>query len=187
MKDILMGERIILRKFTQNDIEAIFKIFGDTEINKFLPWFPIKNLNEAKEFYKTRYENNSDYKYAICLKENNIPIGYINISSNDSYDLGYGLLKEYWGNGIILEACKILVESIKNEIPYITATHDRENIRSGNVMKRLGMKYCYSYEENWQPKNKMVIFRMYQLNFKDESFIYKKYWDMYSNHFIEKF
>lgn len=46
-------------------------------------------------------------------------------------------------------------------IPYITATHDKNNPRSGNVMKRIGMKYCYSYKEQWQPKNFPVIFRMY--------------------------
>ena len=26
------------------------------------------------------------------------------------------------------------------------------------------MKYQYSYEEQWQPKNFLVTFRMYQLN-----------------------
>ena len=28
-------------------------------------------------------------------------------------------------------------------------------------MRKLGMTYCYSYEEQWQPKNFLVIFRMY--------------------------
>lgn len=119
MEEILESERLILRKFSSEDIEDILKIFGDEKINRFLPWFPVKNLDEAREFFKNRYEDTSDYKYAICLKENNIPIGYINISSNESYDLGYGLLKEYWGNGIVLEACKILLESVKDRIPYI--------------------------------------------------------------------
>lgn len=49
------------------------------------------------------------------------------------------------------------------------------------------MKYCYSYEEQWQPKNFLVIFRMYQLNFdENHNFLYKKYWNMYSNHFVEE-
>ena len=47
---------------------------------------------------------------------------------------------------------------------YITATHDVNNPRSGRVMQAIGMRYCYSYEELWQPKNFPVIFRMYQLN-----------------------
>ena len=48
------------------------------------------------------------------------------------------------------------------------------------------MKYCYSYVEQWQPKNFLVTFRMYQLNFNGiDNFVYKKYWDMFGNHFIE--
>ena len=69
---------------------------------------------------------------------------------------------------------------------YITATHDVNNPRSGNVMKALGMKYQYSYEERWQPKDYLVTFRMYQLNLDGNgNRVYRKYWDMYENHFIE--
>lgn len=71
-------------------------------------------------------------------------------------------------------------------IPYITATHDINNLRSGEVMKRLGMTYKYSYEEQWQPKNFLVIFRMYQLNLDgNDNRIYKKYWDNSAVHFLE--
>ena len=86
------------------------------------------------------------------------------------------------------EAAKAVVEQVKKDgLPYITATHDRKNLRSGKVMQKVGMKYCYSYEEQWQPKNIPVIFRMYQLNFNgNEDFVYKKYWDMYENHFVEE-
>lgn len=55
-------------------------------------------------------------------------------------------------------------------------------------MQACGMKYCYTYEEQWQPKDFPVIFRMYQLNLDvNEDFVYMKYWYMYDNHFIEKF
>ena len=53
-------------------------------------------------------------------------------------------------------------------------------------MKACGMKYCYSYEEQWQPKDFPVVFRMYQLNFDgNDERIYRKYWDRYENHFVE--
>ena len=80
------------------------------------------------------------------------------------------------------------MERIRNAgYPYITATHDINNPRSGEVMKKLGMKYCYSYIEPWMPKNKTVTFRMYQLNFDHEQDrVYKGYWDKYATHFIEE-
>lgn len=71
-------------------------------------------------------------------------------------------------------------------MPFITATHDIKNPRSGEVMKKLGMIYQYSYEEQWQPKNIPVTFRMYQLNFDGQNDrVYKKYWEQYPVHFIE--
>ena len=60
------------------------------------------------------------------------------------------------------------------------------DLASGGVMRNVGMKYQYSYEEQWQPKNILVTFRMYQLNLDgNESRVYKKYWDTSAVHFIE--
>ena len=188
----LTSKRLILRKFNENDIEAIYKIYSDVEVNQFLPWFPLKNVKEAQQFfqkvYVAEYQKSRAYAYAICLKENNIPIGYIKVSMEEPYDLGYGLKKEFWHKGIVTEAAKTLLFQLKKDkVSYITATHDRNNPRSGGVMKNIGMKYCYSYEELWQPKNKVVIFRMYQLNLDgNEKRIYLKYWKSSSNHFVEK-
>ena len=188
----IVTERLILRKFTEQDLKALFLILKDEEVNKFLPWFPVKNLEETKRFYVERYaskyQSAQAYAYAICLKNDNIPIGYIKVDMGESHDLGYGLRKEFWHQGIVSEAAKAVVEQVRKDgLPYITATHDRNNPRSGMVMQKVGMKYCYSYEEQWQPKNIPAIFRMYQLNFDgNNDFVYKKYRDMYENHFIEE-
>ena len=46
----LETERFILRKFSENDLEALFKIYNDKEVNRFLPWYPLKTMDEAKQF-----------------------------------------------------------------------------------------------------------------------------------------
>ena len=156
----LMTERLILRKFTENDAEALFKIYGDEEVNTFLPWFPLKTLEETREFYLKRYEN----------------------------VFGYALRKDFWRNGFITEAGVAVIEQLKRDgIPFITATHDINNPKSGEVMKRLKMTYQYSYVEQWQPKNFPVTFRMYQLNLDGNGGrVYKEYWDNSTVHFIEE-
>ena len=184
-------ERLILRKFTENDLKAFYQIYSDEEVNTFLPWFPLKTMEEARRFYEssceTKYREKNAYNYAVCLKKDNIPIGYINVSMDNSFDFGYGLRKEFWHRGIITEAGKAVVEQLRKDgIPYITATHDINNPRSGGVMKQLGMKYQYSYEEQWQPKDFPVIFRMYQLNLDgNEDRVYDKYWNISAVHFVE--
>ena len=78
------------------------------------------------------------------------------------------------------------MEWLKNSgLPYITATHDVNNPRSGAVMKKLGMTYKYSYLEQWQPKNIPVTFRMYQRNFDENAQTYMEYWNKYQEHFVE--
>lgn len=118
----------------------------------------------------------------------NVPICYIKASTDESYDFGYALRKEFWHNGFVTEAGRAVIEQLKKDnIPYITATHDSKNPRSGRVMQKLGMQYKYSYVEQWQPKNISVTFRMYQLNLDGNiDRVYRKYWDMYSTHFIEE-
>ncbi len=188
----LKTDRLILRKFTENDIEAIYEIYSDKEVNKYLPWFPIKHINEAKsifhEDYKKKYLKEQAYAYAICLKEDNYPIGYIKVSIGGANDFGYGLRKEFWNKGITTEAAKAVVKQLKLDgIPYITATHDRNNFYSGKVMKNINMEYKYSYEEQWQPKDILVTFRMYQLNLDgNDERVYKKYWEISSVKFIEE-
>lgn len=184
--------RLILRKFTDHDTDALFSIYSDEEVNTYLPWYPLKTLEEAKIFfresYSEKYSKPQGYNYAVCMKTDNIPIGYINVSMDDSYDFGYGLSRQFWHQGIVTEAGEAVIQQLRKDgIPYITATHDVNNVRSGQVMKRLGMSYQYSYEEQWQPKDILVTFRMYQLNLdKDADRVYKKYWDQAEVRFVEK-
>ena len=50
----LKTERLILRKFTEGDMEALFLILKDKTVNEFLPWYPVKNMEETQEFYEER-------------------------------------------------------------------------------------------------------------------------------------
>lgn len=186
-------ERLILRNFKSDtsDIDALYAIMSDPVVNQYLPWFPLKTISEANDFYQTkilpRYTQQNGFYFAICLKEENKPIGYVTVSGDKSHDLGYGLRQDFWGQGIVTEAVATVVELLKDSSwNYITATHDINNLASGKVMEKIGMSYQYSYKELWQPKNILVSFRMYQLNFAGSDFVYRAYWDKYPEHFIEK-
>lgn len=187
----LETERLILRKFAEDDLDALFNIYRDEEVNTYLPWFPLKSMEEVKTFFEERYLNvyrqPCGYQYAICLKNDNIPIGYMHAGLEEPHDLGYGLLREFWHKGIVTEAGKAVVKQLKKDgIPYMTATHDMKNPRSGGVMKQLGMHYQYSYEEQWQPKNRPVTFRLYLLNIDGQNErVCLKYWDQSSVRFRE--
>lgn len=190
----LETERAILRKFNANDLDDVFALYSDKTVNEFLPWFPHESRDKSQKFLNNvllkEYERSVAYCYAIELKESRKVIGFVilhGINSELAYgDLGYALRKEYWGKGLVAECCSAVVEQLKRDgFSYITATHDKNNLKSGRVMQKIGMQYKYSYVEQWQPKNIEVTFRLYQLNFDGVDRTHLEYWDKYPNHFIE--
>lgn len=182
-------KRCILRKFTLHDADDFYELMRSEKVNQFLPCFPITSKKEAEEFIATHtlpvYQKPSGYMYAISLKESNKVIGYIKVSTGKNHDLGYAINDNYWHQGYASEVgLAVLSQVCKDGFDFITATHDIHNPNSGKVMKKLGMEYKYSYHELWQPKNFMVTFRMYQLNFTKSDFTYLEYWNKYE-HFVE--
>lgn len=184
-------ERLIIRAFTEDDVNDFFLIVKDKEANTFLPWFPLETLEDALDFlrehYLDHYDKPSAIRYAVCLKTDNRPIGYVNVNDEPANDLGYGLRKAFWHKGIATEACTAVISQVRRTgRTYVTATHDVRNPQSGRVMKKIGMSYRYSYIELWQPKNILVTFRMYQMNLDDnDERVYMGYWNTHSDHFIE--
>jgi len=59
--------------------------------------------------FAVKYAQKCAYNYAICIKEDNYPIRYVNVTTNHSHDLGYGLRKEFWHKGIAAEAGRAVV------------------------------------------------------------------------------
>ena len=187
----LSTPRLILRRFGPSDLEAFYRIYRDEAVNAFLPWLPARNLGDAarllKEQYLSVYRRPRGYAYALCLREDNVPIGYLHADLGEAHDLGYGLLKEHWHRGLMTEACRALIDRLRADgLSFVTATHDINNPASGRVMARLGMAYRYSYLEQWQPKNRPVVFRLCQLNLDgDVARTYLGYWDAHPAHFGE--
>lgn len=130
----LETERLLLRRFTEADIDALYALLRDEEVNTFLPWFPAKCVEDARRFYEERYAavyaRPRGYAYAVCLKAGGGPIGYIKVEMDDSYDFGYALQRPFWGQGLVTEAGRAVVERVRADgLPYITATHDVNNPR----------------------------------------------------------
>lgn len=142
----LETERLVLRRFTEDDLGALFRIYADEQANTFLPWFAARTLDDARDIFERSYASvyaaPQGYAYAVCLKGEagkgaagagaGEPIGYIKIDTDGSHDLGYGLRTEFWHRGIASEAGRALIEQARRDgLPYLTATHDVNNLRSG--------------------------------------------------------
>ena len=51
----LETERLVLRRFTPADVEPLFSLMRDREVNTFLPWFPLETEADAARYLEEHY------------------------------------------------------------------------------------------------------------------------------------
>ena len=190
---VLETERLLLRPFTEDDLPAVFAIFSDREVNRFLPWFPVRTMEEAESFFQERYaaayRDRSAWKFAICLKRDDIPIGYVTLSGDDSHDLGYGLRRESWDMGNRHRGRAGGDPAGGRRRPALPHRHSRPGEppqRQGDGPAGHVLPVLLSGSSG-NPKIIPVIFRLYQLDLDGQrERTYRKYWDQSAVHFVEK-
>ena len=144
-------DRLLLRRFSLNDLDDYFEYAQMDEIGYNCGWEPIKDKDKAKE--RLEYMINVDYLYyAIVLKENNKVIGNISLSNPDvrrypnniednSLELGFALSKKYWKNGYMQEAVKGVIRYAfdKLNVSSIYSLTSNSNINSIKLQEKCGL------------------------------------------------
>lgn len=148
---MLETERLILRKFTENDAEAVFWNWAsDDEVTKYLTWPTHRSVENSAgylDFCLGTYKENNAYQWGIELKETGELFGNISVVKTDedlnAVELGYVIGRRFWGNGYMAEAVKAVIAFLFEEVGVnrIAARHDVNNPNSGKVMQKAGMKY----------------------------------------------
>ncbi|MBC7629716.1 MAG: GNAT family N-acetyltransferase [Ferruginibacter sp.] len=146
---ILTTERLTLRQMLINDEQEIFTIRSDKEINKYLGRQLSKTNEDARNFIKTINENvkkNDSIYWAITLSDKNIVIGTVCLFSfseeNDKCEIGYELLTNFQGTGIMKEAVEKVIDYAFNTIKVqnIEAIFHRDNQRSIKLLEKLSFR-----------------------------------------------
>lgn len=142
-------KRLILRNFKLEDSKSIFLNWArDERVTRYLRWDIHKDIKETENYVKTALNN--PYAWVIVLKSNNEIIGTIDlIGKNDFgvYEIGYVLAYKYWNNGYMSESLNAVINYLfDNGFNKLGACHHIDNIASGKVMKKCGMKYKTSFE-----------------------------------------
>lgn len=145
VKERLVGERIVLRRFELRDSQAVYEYASNAETLKFLRWEGVKTLEEARSSIEDYYLPNKGV-YAIALKDTNLCIGCFDIRIIEEHDkagFGYVIDRKYWGQGYMSEALYLVLKHCFEDIGLqrVESTHYKENIASGRVMQKCGMQY----------------------------------------------
>ncbi|MBR5191907.1 MAG: GNAT family N-acetyltransferase [Clostridia bacterium] len=141
--------RITLRKFYLEDAFFMFKNWANSsKVTKYLRWKPHQTEEQTKDVINSwvkNYKEQNFYQWAIVLNKINQPIGSITaiIKENETAHIGYCLGEKWWGKGIATETLKGVIDFLfeKVKVNRIESQHEPENIASGKVMQKCGLKY----------------------------------------------
>lgn len=140
-------ERLILRKFTPDDFDAVQSYAGCFENAVYMPCGP-NSGEQTKQFIRmaineTEKKPCTNYQFATVLKATEHLIGACDIalSGNDA-EIGWILHRDYWKQGYGSEMGKALLDFGFGilDLHRIIAHCDAENYGSYRVMERIGMR-----------------------------------------------
>ncbi|HEY4628068.1 MAG TPA: GNAT family N-acetyltransferase [Flavobacterium sp.] len=153
----LETERLLLRRVNDNDANEIFALRSNPETMKYIPRPLVKSIDDALEhiaMIDAKIESNEGINWAITYKDNPKLIGIIGHyrikPENYRAEIGYMLLPEYHGKGIVSEAVKEAINYGFNEIKLhsIEAIIDPENFGSERVLQKCGFVKEAHLKEN---------------------------------------
>lgn len=146
---ILVTARLILRQLAMDDEQEIFTLRSDKEINKYLDRQLSVTLDDARNFINKVNENtnkNNSVYWAITLANSNTLVGTVCLfgfsSERASCEIGYELLTNFQGQGIMKEAVEKVIGYAFNTINVqkMEAFIHRDNQSSINLLQKLSFK-----------------------------------------------
>jgi len=146
---ILTTERLTLRQLVINDEREIFTLRSDSEINKYLDRQLSNTIDDARNFINKVNENinkNDSLYWAITLSDKNVLIGTICLFSfsdeTDKCEIGYELLTNFQGQGIMIEAVEKVIDFAFNTIKVqkIEAFFHIDNQSSIKLLEKFSFK-----------------------------------------------
>ncbi len=149
----LETQRLILRPWREDDAEDLYKYASDPDIGYPAGWPAHTSVENSLDIIKNVLS--TPHTYAVCLKENNKPIGSIGLKTGDATDLtdrldecelGYWLGKPYWGRGIIPEAATELIRHAFEELSMVAVWcgYYDGNEKSKRAMEKCGFTYHHT-------------------------------------------
>ncbi|XMB87251.1 GNAT family N-acetyltransferase [Mycoplasmatota bacterium WC44] len=143
---VLETKRLIIRKFKNDDLDDMFEYANDPNVGPSAGWPPHKNKSETKVILN-RFVGSNEHR-AIVLKDTGKMIGGISLmktegSSINKREIGYVLNRDYWGQGLMPEACSELIKYgfEEKKLDKIEIFHYPFNKQSKRVIEKMGFLY----------------------------------------------
>jgi len=150
MAIILETDRLLLRHQTLEDLDALWALYCNPEITKYIPDAP-RSYEEAKDELEWHMHGHPRHPelglWATIHKETGRFIGRCGllpweIEGKQEVEIAYTLSQEYWGQGLGTEAAKSILQYgfEKLKLRRLICLIDPENVASQRVAEKIGMR-----------------------------------------------
>ena len=161
MAIITETKRLILREIELTDDQGMFDLDSDQDVHQYLAEPVVTNIEESREKIKNirnQYITQRVGRWALIDKSTNQFLGWAGLKIEEPrnhhperyYDVGYRLIKKFWGKGFATEAAKasIIYGFEKLNLTDIYADADTNNLASKRILEKIGLKYIQSFNDD---------------------------------------
>lgn len=172
----LETKNLILRKMAYNDINDLFQMRKDPRMNEYTDTKLDENIDETRSYIDRMNKGVDDDKWiiwAIVHKQSNKVIGSIciwNINMEQMCgELGYGIIPDYQGQGLMKEALLSVVEYGFNvmNLTALDAYTEENNLKSINLLEKSNFIEINRVDDEGYFSNRvyhMVVYRLENSN-----------------------
>lgn len=157
MNVYLETERLILRRFTKDDVDNLHDLDSDPEVMRYITGGPSTPREEiVRDYipaYLGHYQRFEGYGFWVAIeKATGAFLGWFHLrlpgdAPLDEPELGYRLKKSAWGKGYATEGSMALVNKAFADLgaQRVTANTYGDNAASRRVMEKVGMRHVRTY------------------------------------------
>ncbi len=142
-------ERLLIRKFTMDDLPKLIELRSDEAVNKYLGGTRLQNPEAIEKRFRVYLDCYEKFGFGVCAlvwKETGEMFGWgglMPLEDTGEIEVGYGMSKDFWGKGVGYECARAWLEYgfEKAGLERIVAVAQPENTGSWRIMEKLGMRY----------------------------------------------
>lgn len=154
----LEAPRVRLRWIVEADAPALFAIYGDPVVARYLSRPAFTDMAQAEKLVATAnacYADGSSVNFAVERREDRAVIGTAMLfrfhAESRRAEIGYSMARAYWGQGYMHEALRALIDYAFGPLGLnrLEADIDPRNANSAKSLERLGFRAEGVLRERW--------------------------------------